>query len=156
MTRTAGPKVVRPWIVALLSFVTLGLYFLRWYYRVNREMRELGDACGDAPLAATRPVWSLVAVVVGRFLLVPAIVSYVRFGKRIQRCERLAGRGAHGAGGIVAMLVVVLLATDLASGARLTGAENLGVLLAIGAARAAVIASAQARLNDLVAHHAAE
>jgi hypothetical protein len=171
MTRTAPPKVVKPWIVAALSFVTLGLYFLRWYYRVNREMREFGAARHDADLSASRPLRSLVAVLVGRFLLVPAIVSYVRFGGRIARCERLAARGAKGAGGIVAVLIVVLVATAFVSSPRFTGAENLAILAGTGLVRAGVIAAAQARLNavwanaeasapemsaDLVGQHSAE
>ena len=31
-------KVRNPWAVALLPFVTLGIYHLVWWYRVNREL----------------------------------------------------------------------------------------------------------------------
>src|SRR5947208_1103290 len=42
--RTRQAKVRHPAIVFALVFVTLGIYYLVWYYKVNRELRALGRA----------------------------------------------------------------------------------------------------------------
>ncbi len=39
-------KIRSPWAAALLPFVTLGIYHLVWWYRINREMRDYGQAKG--------------------------------------------------------------------------------------------------------------
>lgn len=36
--RTA--KIRNPWAVPLLSVITLGIYYLVWYYKINREMSD--------------------------------------------------------------------------------------------------------------------
>ena len=33
-------KIRNLWIVAVLLVVTLGLYYLYWYYAINRELRD--------------------------------------------------------------------------------------------------------------------
>ena len=35
-------KVRNLWIVLLLLVVTLGIYYLYWYYAINRELRDYG------------------------------------------------------------------------------------------------------------------
>ena len=37
-------KARNPWAVALLPIVTLGVYHLVWWYRINRELRDFGRA----------------------------------------------------------------------------------------------------------------
>ena len=39
-------KVRSPWAAALLPFITLGIYHLVWWYRINRELRDYGKAKG--------------------------------------------------------------------------------------------------------------
>ena len=39
-------KIRSPWAAALLPFVTLGIYHLVWWYRINREMRDYGKGKG--------------------------------------------------------------------------------------------------------------
>jgi hypothetical protein len=55
--RDAGAEVKlgRPSAVATLSVITLGIYALFWYYKVNREMRDFGSTHGDHGLAASKP-----------------------------------------------------------------------------------------------------
>jgi len=67
----------------LLPFVTLGIYSLVWYYKVNREARDLG--------VPSSPGVSLLAVTLGAFLLVPPFVSYYKTGERIAAAQRAAG-----------------------------------------------------------------
>jgi hypothetical protein len=79
-----------PLAVALLTFVTLGVYFFVWYYKVNREMSELGRARGTDELG-DNPGNSLLAVTVGALIVVPAIVSVYNTYVRTQAAARLTG-----------------------------------------------------------------
>ena len=72
-----------PLAVAVLSVVTLGIYFVVWWYAVNREAHDLGTRVD--------PLVSLSAVTVGVFLLVPPFVSAYNTAERIAAIERRAG-----------------------------------------------------------------
>ena len=37
-------KVRNPLAVALLAFVTLGVYHVVWWYKINRELRDFGGS----------------------------------------------------------------------------------------------------------------
>jgi hypothetical protein len=78
--RTRGPVVV--W---LLSAVTLGIYYLVWWYKINREVRDFDPSIEVSPGTAT------LAVSVGSLVVVPPIVSTVRTGERIASAQRSAG-----------------------------------------------------------------
>jgi hypothetical protein len=83
-------KTRDPLGVALLTLVTLGVYFFVWYYKVNREMSELGRARGTAELG-DNPGNSLLAVTLGALIVVPAIVSVYNTFVRTQAAARLTG-----------------------------------------------------------------
>jgi hypothetical protein len=83
-------KTRDPLGVALLTLVTLGVYFFVWYYKVNREMSELGRARGTAELGDS-PGNSLLAVTLGALIIVPAIVSVYNTFVRTQVAARLTG-----------------------------------------------------------------
>jgi hypothetical protein len=70
--------------------MTFGVYWLFWYYRINREMRDFGASRLDAQLAASRPWRSVLAVTVGRLAVVPPLVSPPRCVERTAMTERLA------------------------------------------------------------------
>jgi hypothetical protein len=76
--------------VALLTLLTLGIYFFVWYYKVNREMSELGRARGTDELG-DNPGNSLLAVTLGALIIVPAIVSVYNTFLRTQAAARLTG-----------------------------------------------------------------
>jgi Domain of unknown function (DUF4234) len=40
-------KIRNPWAVALLPLITLGIYHLVWWYRINRELHDYGEAKGE-------------------------------------------------------------------------------------------------------------
>jgi len=75
-----------PIAVWLLALVTIGVYYLVWYYKINKEAR---DYLGDQTI---QPVISLLAVLFGWILLfIPPLVSTFNTGKRIRRMQERAG-----------------------------------------------------------------
>src|SRR5437773_1119855 len=55
------------WVVWLLSIVTFGVYYLVWYYKINRELQLFAPAAvtvkpGLAVLAALVPIVNLVSL----------------------------------------------------------------------------------------------
>ena len=54
-------KIRNPLAPALLPFVTFGIYTLVWYYKINKEMAEMGKARNTEELG-TSPDTSLMAV----------------------------------------------------------------------------------------------
>ena len=102
-----GPvKVRNPWAVALLPFVTFGIYHLVWWYRINRELRDFGRARGRD--LGQNPTASVLALFPGGLLIVPALVSYWRGTKRVQEAARVAGREPQVNGWIALVLYIVL------------------------------------------------
>jgi hypothetical protein len=83
-------KTRDPLGVALLTFLTLGIYFFVWYYKANREMSELGRARGTDELG-DNPGSSVLAVTLGALIIVPAIVSLYNTFARTQAAARLTG-----------------------------------------------------------------
>ena len=83
-------KVRNPLGVIGLSFITLGIYTIFWYYFINKELAEIGkahntDECG------TSPGTSVLAITLGALIIVPAFLSLYNTGKRLQAAERLTG-----------------------------------------------------------------
>jgi hypothetical protein len=89
-------KLRNPLGVVGLSLITLGIYYIFWWYFINREMRDLGRA-RNADLGQN-PGNSVLAITLGALIIVPAIVSMWRTTDRIQRSQEVAGveRGANG------------------------------------------------------------
>ena len=141
-------KVQSPAVLVGLSVVTLGLYLPVWYYRVNREMRDLGRARGDIVLAMSRPAHSAWALIAGGVVVVPTIVSVIGTTDRLRRCERLFACGA-GAGTTVVALVSAAMATGF--GAAFSTASSTAPVLAGTSAALWLTAAAvfQRRLNAL-------
>jgi len=123
-------KTRDPLGVALLTLVTLGIYFFVWYYKVNREMSDLGRARGTDELGDS-PGTSLLAVTLGALIVVPAIVSLYNTFQRTQAAARLTG--AEPLNGWIALILYLLLAIGfpayLQSGLnRVWGAQASGAV----------------------------
>jgi hypothetical protein len=86
-------KVRSFWTGFLLTAITLGIYQFFWYYFVNDELRDIGDAQQDQNLAGSSPALSVAAILFGGIIVVPPLLSIYNYGKRIQRAQRLAGVG---------------------------------------------------------------
>jgi len=86
------PKIRSLWAVALLPFVTFGIYYLVWYYKINKEMAELGRARGRSDELGDSPGISLLAVTLGALVIVPAVLSMINTFQRIQATQRITGQ----------------------------------------------------------------
>jgi hypothetical protein len=72
------------WLV--WPFITLGIYHLYWWYKINDEARRLD------PSIEVNPVLSLLALFPGAVILVPALVTIYRTGDRLRQMEAAAGQ----------------------------------------------------------------
>ena len=98
-------KVRNPWAVALLPIVTLGIYHVVWWYKINKELKAYGEAKGYD--LGQNPTNSLLALVPGFLIIVPPLVSYYRGTKRVQGASKIAGR--EPASGWIALILYLLL-----------------------------------------------
>jgi hypothetical protein len=88
---TQEPVKIRSlWAVALLPIVTLGIYHLVWWFRVNKEMKAYGESLGYD--LGRNPTNSVLAVFPGGLIVVPALITYWRGTNRVQGTEALADR----------------------------------------------------------------
>jgi hypothetical protein len=79
-----------PFLVWLVwPFITLGIYHLYWWYKINDEARRLD------PSITVNPVMSLLALFPGSVIIVPPFVTVYRTGERIRSMQRAAGTDAN-------------------------------------------------------------
>ena len=83
-------KVRNPWAVALLPIITLGIYHLVWWYKINKEMKAYGESLGYD--LGRNPTNSLLALFPGGLIVVPALITYWKGTHRVQGTEALADR----------------------------------------------------------------
>jgi len=104
----AGAKVRNPLVVVILALVTLGIYFLFWYFFVNRELRDIGRGAGTEE-CGTSPGMSLVAVTFGVLIIVPPFVSIYNSFKRLNAAHKLTvGPGEAFDAGLGILLWILL------------------------------------------------
>jgi hypothetical protein len=82
-------KIRNPWGVLGLSLITLGIYYLFWYYFINREMRDVGNAYGVD--LGESPGMSVVAITLGVLIIIPPFVSIWKTGRRMEGTQRAIG-----------------------------------------------------------------
>jgi hypothetical protein len=83
-------KIRNPWGVVGLTIITIGIYHLVWWYKVNKEMKVFGESRGYD--LGRKPMNSLLALFPGFIIIIPPLVSYWNGTKRIQGTSALAGR----------------------------------------------------------------
>ena len=65
-----------------LTFITFGIYFFYWYYKINDELRRYEH---DETISPTR---SLMAVLFGWLIIVPPFIALYNTGKHVQGVEQ--------------------------------------------------------------------
>ena len=78
-------KERNPFGVWGLGLITLGIYSLVWYYKVNKEMRNAYGINVD-------PAMTVLALTLGALLLgIPPLVAVYKTGRRIEETQQKAG-----------------------------------------------------------------
>jgi hypothetical protein len=90
-------KVRHPLAPLGLGLITLGIYPLVWYFKINSELRSQGEDVS--------PGMALLAITLGAFLIVPPFVSMYNTAERIRRVQERKGVESP----ISAVLALVLL-----------------------------------------------
>ena len=99
-------KIRNPLGTVALSIVTLGIYYLFWWYFINREMRDLGRA-RNADLGQN-PTNSLLAMFPGWIIVVPALVTLWTTSGRIESSQEAVGIDRRVSGPIVFILLLLI------------------------------------------------
>ena len=99
-------KLRNPWGVIGLSIITLGIYYIFWWYYMNREMRDFGRARGTD--LGQNPGNSVLAITLGALIIVPAIITMWRTCDRIQRTQEVAGVDRPASGPIIFVLLLLI------------------------------------------------
>lgn len=68
-----------------LIVITLGVYFLYWYYKINQEIQRFEH---DDTIS---PVRSLMAMLFGWIIIVPPFIAMYNTAKHVQRIEERRG-----------------------------------------------------------------
>lgn len=90
------------WLV--WPIITLGIYHLVWWYKINREARDL-----DSRIEVS-PGISVVAISIGALIIVPPFVSIYRTGERVAQMQAAAGMRPTCSGllGLIASFLLAL------------------------------------------------
>lgn len=84
-------KIRSFWVGFGLTIITLGIYYLCWYYFVNDELKDIGIANDDGNLSQSSPTTSVIAVLFGWIVVIPPYLSVYNYGQRIRRAQLLVG-----------------------------------------------------------------
>jgi hypothetical protein len=102
-------KVRSPWAVALLPFITFGIYHFVWWYKINKELKAYGEAKGYD--LGQNPTNSLLALIPGFIIIVPPLVSYWRGTKRVMGAAKLGGK--EPVNGWIALLLYLFISPGM-------------------------------------------
>ena len=106
----ATAKARHPLAPLALSFITLGIYGIYWWYTINREMVDLGRATGDSGLG-DNPVLSVLAATIGSLIIVPPFVTLWTTCKRIERAQNKV-LGTNNFSPVLAFVLSLLIITS--------------------------------------------
>jgi hypothetical protein len=99
-------KVRNPLGVVGLSIITIGVYYVFWWYFINREMRDLGRARNTD--LGQNPGQSVLALTLGALIIVPALVTLWRTSARIEAAQETVGLDRRVSGPIIFILLLLI------------------------------------------------
>jgi hypothetical protein len=85
-----------------LSFITVGIYFLYWYFKVNDEVRRFDH---DDSISPTR---SLMALLFGWIIIVPPFIAMYNTAKHIRTIEERIGLSSQLEPALVIVIMIVV------------------------------------------------
>ena len=88
--------------VLALSLITLGIYGLYWYYKVNEEIQRYTN---DQTISPSR---SLLAVIPGFLLIVPPFIAYYNTANHIVQMQQQRGMASQISPALVVIIALVL------------------------------------------------
>jgi Domain of unknown function (DUF4234) len=104
-------KIRHPLGVLALSLITLGIYSIFWWYFINREMADYGQANG-VPELGDNPIVSVLAVTIGVLVIIPPFVSLWRTLRRIETAQNRA-LGSNNIGVILLFVLIFIPLVNL-------------------------------------------
>lgn len=90
-----------------LSFITLGIYFFYWYYKVNEEIQRFEH---DESIS---PVRSLMAILFGWIIIVPPFIAMYNTAKHVRTIEERLSMPSQLE---PALVIVIMLLFSIANG----------------------------------------
>jgi hypothetical protein len=99
-------KIRNPLGVVGLSIITIGIYYFFWWYFINREMRDLGQARNRD--LGQNPTNSVLAISLGALIIVPAIVTMWTTSRRIESSQETVGLDQRASGPIFFILLLLI------------------------------------------------
>ena len=85
-----------------LTIITLGIYGLYWYYKVNEEILRY---TGDQTISPSR---SLLAVIPGFLLIVPPFIAYYNTSNHVVQMQQQRGIQSQISPALVVILALVI------------------------------------------------
>jgi Domain of unknown function (DUF4234) len=85
-----------------LTFITLGIYGLYWYYKVNEEILRYTK---DDTISPTR---SLIAVFPGGLIIVPPFIAFYNTSNHIVRMQQQRGLNSQISPALVVILGIII------------------------------------------------
>ena len=105
-------KIRNPLGVLGLGLITLGIYHIFWWYFINREMADYGEANG-VPELGDNPMLSVIAITFGALIIIPPFVSLWRTLKRIETAQNRA-LGSNNIGVLLLFILIFIPLVNLA------------------------------------------
>ena len=99
-------KIRNPLGTVALSIITIGIYYIFWWYFINREMRDLGRS-RNTDLGES-PGNSVLAITLGALIIVPALVTLWTTSGRIERSQEAVGIDRRVSGPIIFILLLLI------------------------------------------------
>jgi len=96
-------KVRNPWAVWIFSLITLGIYYLYWYFKTNTEVKAYNPSIEVEPGIAT----------FAQIIPIANIISFWNFGGRINRVEEKAGTSERTSPIVGLLLQIFILGTGV-------------------------------------------
>jgi hypothetical protein len=90
-----------PVAVWLLTLITLDIYFLVWYYKINKEAQAYDSSIKVNPAVA------VLAIIPGGFVLVPELVSLFKTGERMKQLQQSSGAQPSSSGILFLILMLI-------------------------------------------------